>query len=413
MKFILFIIIFSITSVSHAAFEPVVENNSESELAKANKWLKMAYDGNYGAAVNVHYLYTDLLFPESIELRRWHIFYLKLLREAAKNGSESAKYSLGNFYNIGYPSEGPLMIKPDLEKAFEYLHINAQRSPGHKGIFELYQAYRDGSYRSKRYRDIEPITFEPDIRKAIDLLESVALSETAHHSTKKNVIHELANLFFHGYSGADVDYRKAEHYYNVLFNSTEVPIKKDSPVGKELYNNRDTATERIKCNEQAVTSIFDTNLKCSVRGILRQNIKRAGAISIRENDDFVADVYGSSRILDGSSQLVIYYHDNIFARATYTFPSNVDVKQIDEIRGFISNKYGMHDEETGRVSLGAASFKWRLEDGIELTVSRGWPITTTYVVYDEPDNYKKMNSAINEQKKERQVEEYEAQSNAF
>ncbi|MFT6987964.1 MAG: hypothetical protein ACJAT7_003830 [Psychromonas sp.] len=35
---------------------------------------------------------------------------------------------------------------------------------------------------------------------------------------------------------------------------------------------------------------------------------------------------------------------------------------------------------------GKASFQWLLDDGIELTITREWPDTTTFVTYSLPEH---------------------------
>jgi hypothetical protein len=79
----------------------------------------------------------------------------------------------------------------------------------------------------------------------------------------------------------------------------------------------------------------------------------------------------------------------------------------------VASKYGQPSSSTGKASLGAASFIWDLEDGIELKVSRGWPDTTTYLTFTEPKTNEKLQTRLAELEAERKQKEYSAQSNAF
>lgn len=172
--------------------------------------------------------------------------------------------------------------------------------------------------------------------------------------------------------------------------------------------------ERSNCSKQATTKLFGVALKCASRDDLRLAVKDAGATVKVEDKNKWGDSYFSETVLKGSSELNITFTvDDFFAKAAYTFPSRMNAGQIIEIKDFVSNKYGAPDATYGNTSVGDASFEWRLDDGIEITVSRGWPDTTTYLSFVHPKNHQAMLDEQERQKKERQAKEYEKQNNAF
>jgi len=99
-----------------------------------------------------------------------------------------------------------------------------------------------------------------------------------------------------------------------------------------------------KKNHQAMNmeaELFGVKLKTAKRLELQEAIKKAGAIPKEENIQNYSDVYLSEAILNGSSELKVYYtKDQDFASAIYTFPS-IDGKPVmDDLRGLLREKYG-------------------------------------------------------------------------
>ena len=179
-------------------------------------------------------------------------------------------------------------------------------------------------------------------------------------------------------------------------------------------NNYRSLNKRLNCQSLAKTKLFNVPLICASRDDLMFAVKKTKSQVKREDKGQWGDSYFTSNVLKGSSELSINYTvDDFFAKATYTFPSNMNTKQITEVRNFVANKYGNPNYENGRVSVGEVTYKWNLEDGIELTVSRGWPNTTTYLSYTYPENYLAMTKEQDKQKKEREAKEYQAQGDAF
>ena len=94
----------------------------------------------------------------------------------------------------------------------------------------------------------------------------------------------------------------------------------------------------------------------------------------------------------------------------------MDVKQVARIKDMITLKYGKPDRSSGKVSLGKVSYLWGLNDEISIKVLRGWPDTTTYLVYTNNKNYKefeKREAAIEQYEKARPKKEFNSQSSNF
>ncbi len=200
-------------------------------------------------------------------------------------------------------------------------------------------------------------------------------------------------------------------------------VKKDLQKALLLYkksgsnwamNRHRSLNKRLNCLSLAKTKIFSVPLICASRDDFMFAIKNTKAQVKREDKGKWGDIYLTSNVLKGSSELAVYYtFDDFFAKATYTFPSSMDSKQIVGIRNFVANKYGDPNYKYGSISVGKVTYKWYLEDGIELTVLRDWPNTTTYLSYTYPENYLAMTKEQDRQKKEREEKEYQKQDNAF
>ncbi|MCP5078481.1 MAG: hypothetical protein GY951_10560, partial [Psychromonas sp.] len=99
-----------------------------------------------------------------------------------------------------------------------------------------------------------------------------------------------------------------------------------------------------------------------------------------------SDTYFTGAIIKGSSQLqVTYTREDLFVSAKYTFVGRNKPTLITKVKNKLAYKYGKPNKQNGEEKQGVASFEWILDDGIHLTVSRGWPDTTTYVLYFSPE----------------------------
>lgn len=150
-----------------------------------------------------------------------------------------------------------------------------------------------------------------------------------------------------------------------------------------------------QCVSSARTTLFSNEILCASRDDFRQAIAKAGGVPIRENDQFWYDKYKSHKILSNTSELQMgYTREGEFAQAQYIFPSSEDPQQVNRIKWMVQNRYGLPQHSSGSPRSGKVKYVWKLEDGVEIKVMRGWPDTTTYLSYSNPEAFEKMFSEI-------------------
>ncbi|MFZ5896275.1 MAG: tetratricopeptide repeat protein [Myxococcota bacterium] len=154
--------------------------------------------------------------------------------------------------------------------------------------------------------------------------------------------------------------------------------------------------ERTACARHAKTELFGVKLACASRRELRRALSRSDAPATSESDDRWYDSYDSSHVLDESRTLQLWYtRDNAWlARATYEFPSHVDAGQVVRIAERVARKYGRPTSQRGNPSLGPMRYEWVLPDGVQLSIHRDWPDTTTHMDYKNPKRLAQMDREI-------------------
>jgi len=386
---------------------------------------------------------------------------LILLRNAAEQGHEDAHNYLAHMYHVG------LGVKKDLVQAVAWYQKGATLgnadSQNYLGLW-----YKSGDGGKK---DFEQGLFwykksaaqgHPQAHVNIgnmyrggdgvkkDYLQALTWYLKADELGHKNVKISIGQMYEEG-NGVKKDYMKALSWYQkgeaVGASLSELRIvdisirlgsayehgtdvKKDLnkalfwyKLGPPNYTNDDINRVNLKlaalekqqhCKKVSKTKLFNVSLKCADRDSLMSAAKKSGAVVKRESRKYWGDIYLTDKVLKGSSELYITYTlDGFFSLAQYTFPSHMDSAQITQVKSFVANKYGKPSLAKGKPSLGAVTYKWNLEDGIELKVNRGWPDTTTYLTYTYPKNHQAVIAEQEKQKKEREAKEYKTQSNAF
>jgi len=91
----------------------------------------------------------------------------------------------------------------------------------------------------------------------------------------------------------------------------------------------------------------------------------------------------------------------------------MDKYQVQKIKNIVSNKYGNPSYSYGRISLGNVKYEWYMDDDIEIKVYRNWPDTTTYLRYTYPKNYELMVKKQKELQKQKKLQQYNQQNDAF
>lgn len=149
----------------------------------------------------------------------------------------------------------------------------------------------------------------------------------------------------------------------------------------------------LSCQKNTATKLFDLAITCASRDDLMLAIKKAGGAIKQEDKNFFADIYYSSRILDGSSELTIHYTPLFFAKAEYMFPSQTSPLKVDSLENMLTSKYG-HPAYTQNNSYGGTFDRWKLDDGIKVELYRGRTTTPIYLSYTYPKNKRVMDDEI-------------------
>jgi TPR repeat protein len=379
----------------------------KQDYAQAVAWYQKAANQGYANAqynLGVRYANGQGVKQDYAQAVAWY-------QKAANQGDADAQYNLGVMYANG---QG---VKQDYaqavawyQKAANQGHVNAQ--------YNLGLMYGNG-------RGVKQ-----------DYAQAVAWYQKAANQGYADAQHNLGVRYANG-QGVKQDDAQAVAWYQKAANQGDADaqgglgfmyangrgVKKDLTKALALYKKSNTMWSRKKyvtldkimnCDKKAKTQLFNVNLKCANRNTLMAAAKQAGATVKLEDKGKWGDKYLTSKILKGSSELSIDYTvDGFFAQAKYTFPSRMDAAQASKVKSFVANKYGKPDTTKGNTSVGKVKYQWKLEDGIELNVSRGWPDTTTYLTYVYPENFQAMKTEQDKQKKAREAKQYESQGNAF
>lgn len=212
----------------------------------------------------------------------------------------------------------------------------------------------------------------------------------------------LGEMYENG-NGTEKDIVKSEHYYTLA-----------SKAGNELARKALGRLQASKnCVAKASTFLFNEAVMCTDKNALRAAIQDGGAVVEREDDDYWYDIYDSSQVLEGTSKLSVSYIKDKFARAFYEYDSDMDTEKVVEVRDMVVSKYGKPATSSGNPAVGEVRYTWKLKDGIQLEVKRGWPDTTVYMTYTHPANFAALEAEQERQKRAAEVEKRGKQNRAF
>jgi len=301
---------------------------------------------------------------------------LKLFRPLAEGGNAGSQYGLGVMYTNG---QG---VKQDYAKSVKWYQKAAE------------QGYANAQYNlGVKYDNGQGV--KQDYATSVKWYQKAA--EQGHAHAQNN----LGVMYANG-QGVKQDDDLAVKWYQ----------KAAEQGHKKAKSNLEMLLAKASC--QGSTKLFDVDIMCANRDDMMAATKKAGASAKQEDKNKWGDYYYSSNVLKGSSELYVGYTvDDYFAYAQYTFPSRMDSQQVVKIKNMVASKYGEPTYRNGNVGLGNVTYKWTLDDGIVLKVSRGWPNTTTYLRYTYSKNYKAMQDEMKRQRLAREKKEAQAQSNAF
>jgi len=372
----LFLTILSFSlAANHDLFNGIPAYNKDNDIKEtyieAIPLLKKAAEqGDVYAQGNLGFMYANGLGVARDD-KQAAIWYSK----AAEQGDSNAQFNLGFMYD-----EGIGVAKDDKQAVIWYLKAAEQGNIYAQGNLGFMYANGRGVVK--------------DDKQAVFWYRKAAEQGSAYAQ---------GNLGFMYENGRGVN--KNEKQALTLYKKSNTSWSKKKYV---------TLKKQLDCKANNKTQLFGVFVKCTNRDTLMAAVKLAGANVKSEDKRKWVDIYYTKNLLKGSSELRIDYTvDDYFAKAAYTFPSNMDSKQVTHIRDLVVNKYGEPDYSNGRAALGDVTYKWNLEDGIELKVARGWPNTTTYLSFTYPKNYQAMMTEQEKQKKARETKQYEAQKNAF
>jgi hypothetical protein len=346
--------------------------NLKPDFEKSFYWLKKAAEqGHLKAQFRMgllHHFDRDIIPKNHQKALYWY-------QKAAEQGHSQAQFNLAKMYGAG---EGVERNKNKfnywISKSAENGHTTAQ--------FLIARNYRDGNGVTKDYE------------KAVEWYEKS--SEGGFQAAQI----DLGEMYEDGL-GVDKDVDKAFYFYG----KTRLRLSNERYSAlKEKLNNKDSNT----------TKVFGVAIKYADRYDLRRAVRNVGATVKREQNKDWGDTYFTENVLKGSTELnIVYTASNVFAKATYTFPRTNNPEYALGVKEFVSNKYGKPDNESSNQSSGDMSYKWKLDDGIEIEVSSEQNNNVTYLSFTSPKRYKEMIDAKETQQKALDAKKYESQSDAF
>lgn len=295
---------------------------------------------------------------------------------SAQQGDAKAQFQLGRIYYFG---DGV-----DQNKALGLEWMEKAANQGNAEIMHSVAIYHE------RYDNKKAIEW---FQKAADLGYVKSLQD-------------LGYIYEKGTYGVKRDLEKALSYY----------LKANTDWSKKQY---EEVIKLQECNKKnGVTKLFDVLLVCANRNDLRVAAKKAGAYLLDEMPYFTwDDQYNSTRVLKGSRNLeILYTADNLFARAKYTFPDERGESQINKVFTFVADKYGQPNNSIYTTSMGHVDYRWKLEDGIILSVSQDQNDNASFLSYTYDTNFSEMKAHQERSKQAREakeVEKYRRQNNAF
>lgn len=330
----------------------------EKNDGQAIRWYRQAAEqGNENAQFNLGVLFDNR--QDYTEAVRWY-------RKAAEQGNKSGQARLGSLYVLG---QG---VAADKVQAIQWFRKAAEQGQAGAQYF-LGFAYSGGYGLSKD--EVQAVYW---YRKAV---------EQGHADAQFN----LGVMYASGL-GVTKDLEKAMQLYALSAKQGNEPAK----------NNLADLQKKLLCSHKASTLLFGEALNCTDKTAMRLAGKQAGATATREDNGYWYDLYDSSALLDGTSELAIAYIGEKFAKTYYKFDAMVDAHKVVEVRNMVVSKYGKPATSEGNPSLGPVSYTWKLKDGIRLVVKRDWPDTTVYLEYIHLANYAAMEA---EQERQKRVEE--------
>ncbi len=198
----------------------------------------------------------------------------------------------------------------------------------------------------------------------------------------------VAYNYYAGAGAIEKDYEKALEYFR----------KDKTKRGESYYKDLIPTVE-----------LFDVKLRTATRDEIWEALAKIKIKIERQNKQYWSDIYNARDILDGASQLNISYTlDNKFAIAKYTFTKQMSFAKLNNI---LTTKYG---DATYKIDNHPPTslYTWSIKRGndIEIKLTNSNVLTLEYI---HPYNYNRMLKSQEQQKKQKDIEKANKQSNAF
>ena len=301
---------------------------------------------------------------------------VKWYKQAANKGNSAAQFKLGIIYQNGTG------VVQNVHTAIEWYYNAAQQNHA-QAAYQLGTIYDEGVTDKSGEQIIKTNYY-----KAAKYYQSASKLDY-------NLAHARLAFLYENGLGIPVDLKRAISLYQ---QSTQ----------KWAQTHFKTLSKQINCLQTATTKLFSVAIACSNREVLDQQIKAQNIIAIEEKSNSWSDTYFTGAVILGSSELKITYtKGDLFASAQYTFVGRNKPKLIARVKTQLAEKYGEPHQQSGDLNQGKVSFQWLLDDGIELTVKRGWPDTTTFVTYSFPEHLslleKQQKQSTNKEEKENKI----------
>ena len=314
-----------------------------------------AQQGNNQARYQLAMLYKD-----GSKVRVDYLSAAKWFKLAAKANHAESQYQLALFYQ-----QGKGVIK-SIAKTFYWLEQSAMQG-FNKAQARLGVLYYNGTGVIKNDA------------------EAVYWYQLAASSGHTGAMTNLAMMYQTG-QGIRRDYVQALKWYK----------KADTWFANKQY---EKLHARVKCMQSADIRLFWVPLKCADRDMLMAAIKDGGARAINENKDNWGDSYfAPSKIFGPSDLFVAYTHENQFAIARYTFDNKLGLTTIGEVKDVIVQSYGEPNEKLILDSSGNQKYSWHFSDGIVVELKQNLGDKVIALSYRDPESFKRMLKAQQQQK---------------
>ncbi|WP_160169809.1 SH3 domain-containing protein [Marinospirillum insulare] len=157
--------------------------------------------------------------------------------------------------------------------------------------------------------------------------------------------------------------------------------------GSEAWMHQVTLSQSVE--------LFDLSLNTADRTAMRKAIRTSKVKVVREVDTYPYDLYDPSQWKVGATEMTLGYtlKEQLFAVAEITYRSEKDTEQVRQVAEAVRKELGPWQRVLGRRAKGPVEFEWRRGD-LRVLVHRGWPDTTTYVVYEVTDRLNEMQADL-------------------